>query len=496
MLRMPQWMIDDERRARVQTVVTLLSLDQCIKTMISQLSGGERKRLAFATVLLTDPRVVLIDEPTSGLDSYLTRALMHMIRRMAVELRRTIIVVLHQPTSDLFNFVDSLCLLVHGGRQAFFGAIDEAPIFLSSECGLSAPSLESYIEQLATSPSTGEQTLHQGAMVADRFAQSVRAHVLIDSISTLVYQQPLDELESETVQTEEGVRYRSTFIRQVKWLLWRTWITDRYDPMRKTKFLIHTLFMSLVIGIIFFRLQTTDNQYEQNMNALSLIMFYAILESNMGLILIGIPAERARISRDWKQRTYSFHAYYLARWITDTCFIVLSSILYLSIVVFLVGMRGRLIVVTIKTLEVMTACGLASLVASLSSTPQTALLVLQPLQMMIGQFSGFYMNSHSIPGYIEWIRYVSYIHYGYKLMLITQWHNFSIPCDPLYAMIGRTTLRSDGQSTCIRTGDDILFFYGVDPNSFTVTVMLLTILGITFHFAAYTINLIHLRRIV
>ena len=66
MLRMPQSMSDENRRIHVRKTLTLLSLNRCSQTMIGRLSGGERKRLTFATVLLTEPPIVLIDEPTSG----------------------------------------------------------------------------------------------------------------------------------------------------------------------------------------------------------------------------------------------------------------------------------------------------------------------------------------------------------------------------------------------------------------------------------------------
>ena len=130
MLRMHQSMKDEDRRVRVRSTITLLSLDKCVKTMIGKLSGGERKRLAFATILLYNPSVILIDEPTSGLDMYLARSVMKMIRTLTIEQNRTIIVVLHQPTSEIYSMVDSLCLIVHGGRQAFFGARRDAIDFL------------------------------------------------------------------------------------------------------------------------------------------------------------------------------------------------------------------------------------------------------------------------------------------------------------------------------------------------------------------------------
>lgn len=66
MLRMPSSMDDEARRKHVKKTISLLSLNRCSKMVIEKLSGGERKRLTFATVLLSEPPIVLIHEPTSG----------------------------------------------------------------------------------------------------------------------------------------------------------------------------------------------------------------------------------------------------------------------------------------------------------------------------------------------------------------------------------------------------------------------------------------------
>lgn len=496
MLKMSRAINDDERRARVHTTVSLLALNQCAQTRIRQLSGGERKRLTLATVLLNDPPIILIDEPTSGLDSYLAKGLMKLIQSMAIEQHRIVVVVLHNPTSDIYNSVDSLCLLTYDGRQAFFGAVSSAPTFFSVSCGLSTVSLDNHIEQLAAPLSSGEQEFNLGDMAVECFAQSTHAYILANDILTLINQKSLDEFGVKTVQNLRENNHRVGFCRQLRWLLWRTWVAYRRDPKQKIRLLARTLLMALMLGFIFFRLQPTHRDYEQNLNAILLVMFFSLLESNMSLLLIGIPAERTRIIRDTKLQTYSFHAYYLSRWITDTCSVILSSFCYISIVGFLVGMRRWPLMIAVGTLEVITACGLASLVASLASSPQVALLVLQPMQISLAQFSGFYMNPHSIPDNVKWMQHMSYIHYGYKLMLMTQWQNINIPCTSPQNIISTNSTSLNNQNICNRSGNDILKFHEADSNDFELNIMLLTILGIIFHVAAFLVNLIRLKHCV
>ena len=226
-------------------------------------------------------------------------------------------------------------------------------------------------------------------------------------------------------------------------------------------------------------------------------MFFSIVESNMSILMIDLPAERARIFHDLKLCTYSFSVYYLARWITDNCYIIISSLLYLSIVVLLVGMRNGFLVVFVGTLEVMTACGLATFIASLASSPQIALLVLQPVQLTIAQFSGFFINVHTIPLYIKWLQYFSYMYYGFKLILISQWHNVVINCANQSVYANTTSINSGPNNPCTpHFGNDILRYYGANPYTFNFYLMLMLILGGGFYLAGYLINLVRVGRTV
>ena len=91
------------------------------------ISGGERRRLAFACELLTDPNLLFCDEPTSGLDSFMAMTLVECMRELANR-GKTIICTIHQPSSEIFENFDRLCLLAEG-KLAYIGPSSNATEF-------------------------------------------------------------------------------------------------------------------------------------------------------------------------------------------------------------------------------------------------------------------------------------------------------------------------------------------------------------------------------
>lgn len=66
------------------------------------MSGGERKRVMIAAELLMRPPVLILDEPTTGLDSAVAEELMMHLNTVARQENLIVIIVLHQPPSELY----------------------------------------------------------------------------------------------------------------------------------------------------------------------------------------------------------------------------------------------------------------------------------------------------------------------------------------------------------------------------------------------------------
>jgi energy-coupling factor transport system ATP-binding protein len=85
---------EDVTKNRVTWALNLLSLTQYRTTSPFMLSGGERKRVALASVLAWDPKILILDEPTIGQDYQQKEKLRQFILQMRTQ-KKTIIMVTH-----------------------------------------------------------------------------------------------------------------------------------------------------------------------------------------------------------------------------------------------------------------------------------------------------------------------------------------------------------------------------------------------------------------
>jgi ABC-type multidrug transport system ATPase subunit len=81
--------------ARAAELLDLTGLGSAAKTLSKHLSGGQRRRLALSMELASEPPLLLCDEVTSGLDARSEREILDLLRRIAREGNRVVIVVTH-----------------------------------------------------------------------------------------------------------------------------------------------------------------------------------------------------------------------------------------------------------------------------------------------------------------------------------------------------------------------------------------------------------------
>lgn len=105
-----------------------------------QLSGGEKRRVAIASVLMMDPKLLILDEPTAGLDPLSRTALLKLLKEWQKQGNRTVLFISHQ-MNDVAEYSDEVMVFHTGNLMEHCNA---STLFLEKsdlleEVGLSLP---------------------------------------------------------------------------------------------------------------------------------------------------------------------------------------------------------------------------------------------------------------------------------------------------------------------------------------------------------------------
>jgi branched-chain amino acid transport system ATP-binding protein len=93
-------------------LLTFVGIDGLAHEPAKRLSYGQRKLLEFASVLMTDPRLILLDEPAGGVNPALLDRLMDRIR--AVNERGTTFLIVEHNMDVVMSLSDSIVVMAHG----------------------------------------------------------------------------------------------------------------------------------------------------------------------------------------------------------------------------------------------------------------------------------------------------------------------------------------------------------------------------------------------
>ncbi|MDI3298986.1 MAG: energy-coupling factor transporter ATPase [Bacillota bacterium] len=115
---------DEEVRARSERALLAVGVERTLwERSPFELSGGEMRRVAIASILAMEPRTLVLDEPTAGLDPRGRRQILERIRQLHRERRMTVVLVTHN-MEDVARLAERVFVL-HRGRLVASGTTRE-----------------------------------------------------------------------------------------------------------------------------------------------------------------------------------------------------------------------------------------------------------------------------------------------------------------------------------------------------------------------------------
>jgi putative ABC transport system ATP-binding protein len=79
----------------VENALSLVALGDRMHHTPSELSGGQEQRVAIARAIVADPEILVADEPTGDLDRESATRILELLRQLAAEFSKTIVMVTH-----------------------------------------------------------------------------------------------------------------------------------------------------------------------------------------------------------------------------------------------------------------------------------------------------------------------------------------------------------------------------------------------------------------
>lgn len=458
-----------------------LSLVKCQNTIIGVpgrmkgLSGGERKRLSFASEALTDPPLLLCDEPTSGLDSFIAMNVVQVLKNLASK-NMVVILTIHQPSSELFGLFDKLCLMAEG-RTAFFGTPEQAKGFFFSvgyELPINYNPADFYVETLAQDHNDEVESRRKIQRICDAFATDK----LADDVLVNIQRMKKENRDIDTTLSKGYERYQADWCAQFRAIVWRSWISTLKEPLLIKVRLIQTVMIALLIGLIFFQQKMTQEGV-MNINGALFLFLTNMTFQNVFSVINVFCGELPVFLRESRSQLYRPDTFFLGKTISELPVFVLIPVLFTTIVYPMIGLLPGfdhyLMAVATVTLVANTATSFGYMISCASRTTSMALALGPPIIIPFLLFGGFFLNAASVPFYFEWLSYLSWFRYGNEALLINQW-----------ASVGEGVIECTGSNqTCPNSGHIILETLNFSESNLYGDLLALVGLIVAFRLLAY-----------
>ncbi|PKA64696.1 Pleiotropic drug resistance protein 1 [Apostasia shenzhenica] len=427
-LRLPASIDYATREIFVEEIMDLVEMTPLRKALVGLpgvcgLSTEQRKRLSIAVELVANPSIIFMDEPTSGLDARAAAIVMRVVRK-TVDIGRTIVCTIHQPSIDIFETFDELLLMKRGGEEIYVGPLGNHSCHLIKYFeGVNgvAKIKDGYNPatwMLEITTPAQEQILHIN------FSEVYKKSFLYKRNATII-----KDLSKPLIGSSDlcfPTQYPQSLLNQCIACLWKQhWSYWRNSTYTTVRFFL-TVIIALSCGAIFWDLGGKRGQRQDLFNAMGSMyctVFFMGISYSFGVLPI-VSVERAVFYRERAAGMYSSFPYAFAQVVIEQPYVLIQTLVYSFIVYTMIGFESStpkflwFIFFTYFTLLYFTYYGMATVALTPNFNIATVLCTI--FYGVWSLFSGFVIPRTAIPIWWRWCYWVCPIAWSLYGLFVSQ----------------------------------------------------------------------------
>ncbi|XP_076395141.1 protein brown isoform X1 [Megachile rotundata] len=469
-----------QRKCQILKLLFDLGLIDCKDTLISRLSGGQRKRVSLASELITKPKILFLDEPTTGLDTFSAMQVVQTLR--GTSLGTIIFCTIHQPCMDVYNLFTRV-LLMSDGRTAYYGTIDDATNFFSSlgyECPIGFAESEYYIKLLSPKyPDTSsiDSTRDESKECIDKICRA-----FLQSSSEIIPR------ITSTTHLEIEPQRKAGYVAQFYWLSWRIWI-ENLRTIFSDWFSWLCYFLSMMMVVTFY-IGTNPRTQEgvQNARGALYMMSSEISFAVAYSVLYELPGQLLIFQRE--NGVYDTGPFYFSTFLSQIPKAILKAFIFTTVMYLILITPLEFVNFLFYCLATSVAaiCGISYglVFSSWFDDVDVVTSIMVPIDMMFLLTAGMFYNlrlrvyqaivdvSRSLPTYLTCFKYFSMFFYLNEALSIIYWSRVDdIEC------------QSSSDLPCFRNGTEVMLEYGFGNSSYWWDLIGLAVLTIFLYLVGY-----------